>query len=148
MDKYLLDTNVVIELWNRYSDIIDKLVEEKSINILKEIAEELVVKERRQYNGQMVLSERFCDLILFILEIDKTRVDEFYSVIEIKYSQNGKAYLNNANKLSENDLLLLYACNMNPKLLLVTQDKYLFNAAKLILGEDRVLTLKELVEHI
>lgn len=146
MNKYLLDTNVVIQLWNKHPEIINEMLEEKSVKILKEVAEELVVKERREFQGQMVLSDRFCKLILAILEIDKANIKAFYSLIQIKYSSKGKAYLNNTNKLSENDLLLLYSCHIQEELLLVTEDKYLLNAGKLILGDKRVLTLKELIE--
>lgn len=147
MNEYLLDTNVVIGLWREYPFIIDKLIEDERIKILKEISEELVVKERRKYKRQQVLSERFCRLLPFIVEVDKEDIEEFYSTIEIKYSKSGNAYFDDTNKLSKNDLLLLYACYLDSKLILVTEDKYLFNAANNILGEEKVITLKILVEN-
>lgn len=147
MNEYLLDTNVVIGLWKRYPFVIDKLIEDKKIKILKEVSEELVVKERRQYKGQPVLSERFCKLLLFIIEVDRNRIEEFYSMLDIKYSKKGNAYLDGINKLSENDLLLLYTCYLDNNFMLVTEDKYLFTAANHILGKDRVITLKMLVEN-
>lgn len=145
MNEYLLDTNVVIGLWKKYPFVIDKLIEDKKIKILKEVSEELVVKERRQYKRQQVLSERFCKLLLFIIEVDRKNIEEFYSMIEIKYSKKGNAYFEDTNKLSENDLLLLYACYLDNNLVLATEDKYLFNAANQILGKDRVITLKNLI---
>lgn len=148
MNEYLLDTNAVIGLWNKYPFVIDKLIEENGIKILKEIGEELVVKERRQYKGQQVLSERFCKLILSIIEVDKKDIEKFYSMLDIKYSKKGNAYLNDTNKLSQNDLLLLSACYIDRNLILVTEDKYLFNAANNILGEDKVMTLKMLVDNV
>lgn len=147
MNEYLLDTNVVIGLWKEYPFIIDKLIEDERIKILKEISEELVVKERRKYKRQQVLSERFCRLLPFIVEVEKMDVEEFYSNIEIKYSKSGNAYFDDTNKLSKNDLLLLYACYLDSKLILVTEDKYLLNAANNILGKERVMTLKTLVEN-
>ena len=42
------------------------------------------------------------------------------------------------------DLLQLYACYVNDDLNLVTEDKELFNIAKYILGDDRVLSIGEL----
>lgn len=147
MNEYLLDTNVVIGLWKEYPFIVDKLIEEERMKILKEISEELVVKERRQYKRQQVLSERFCRLLPFIVEIEKKDIEKFYSTIEIKYSKKGNAYLDNTNKLSMNDLLLLYACYLDSKLILVTEDKYLFNAASHILGKYRTMTLEMLVEN-
>jgi len=146
MSEYLLDANVVICLWNQHQLIIDRLIEDRKIKILKEVSEELVVKERRQYKRQQVLSERFCKLIPFILEVDNTGIEEFYSTLEIKYSKKGNAYFEDTNKLSQNDLLLLYTCYLDNNLILVTEDKYLFNAAKDILGQERVLTANYLVE--
>ncbi|NRZ82604.1 putative nucleic acid-binding protein [Clostridium beijerinckii] len=83
MNKYLLDTNVVIGLWKQYPSIINKLIEDEKIIILKEVSEELVVKERKEYKGQQVLSERFCKLLFSIIEINKSNLEEFF--IKIKY---------------------------------------------------------------
>ncbi|MFW2491816.1 DUF4411 family protein [Clostridium chromiireducens] len=145
MNEYLLDTNVVIGLWKRYSCVVDKLIQDKRIKILREVAEELAVKERKKYKGQEVLSEKFCKLLLFTIEIDKTNIKEFYAMIDIKYSKKGNAYFHDTNKLSENDLLLLYTCYLNDNLILVTEDKYLFNAAENILGKDRIISLNTLI---
>lgn len=148
MSEYLLDTNVVIVLWKQYPYFIDKLIENQKIKILKEVCEELVVKERRQYKGQQVVSERFCKLIPFIIELDRKNIEEFYSTLHIKYSKKGNAYLDETNKLSENDLLLLYTCYLDNNLILATEDKYLFKTASHILGMDRVITAKMLVEDV
>ena len=148
MNEYLLDTNVVIALWKQYPFVFDKLIEDEKIKILKEVGQELVVKERRQYKGQQVLSERFCKLIPFIIELDRKNIKEFYSTLHIKYSKKGNAYLDDTNKLSENDLLLIYACYLDNNLVLATEDKYLFNTGKLVLGDHRLMTLKMLVQSI
>lgn len=147
MNEYLLDANVVIGLWNKSPFIINKLIEGERIKILKEISEELVVKETRQYKRQQVLSERFCKLLPFIVEVDEENIEEFYSTIEIKYSKKGNAYLDETNKLSGNDLLLLYVCYVDNNLILVTEDKYLLNAANHMVGKGRVMTLKQLLEN-
>lgn len=145
MNEYLLDTNVVIGLWNQYSYVLDKLIKSNDIKILRQVSQELVVKERREYRGQQVLSERFLNLIPFIIELDTENIKDFYSMLNIKYSNKGNAYFN-TNKLSENDLCLLYACHLDNNLILVTEDKYLFNTANYILGNDRVITLNILVQ--
>ena len=147
MNEYLLDTNVVIGLWKHSPFVIDKLIEERKIKILKEVSQELVVKEKREYKRQQVLSERFCKLLYFIIEVDRENIKEFYSMLDIKYSNKGNAYFN-TNKLSENDLLLLYTCYLDNSLILVTEDKYLYNTANYILGKDRVMNLKMLVESV
>ncbi|OOM07368.1 DUF4411 family protein [Clostridium saccharobutylicum] len=147
MNEYLLDSNIVIGLWKQYPFVIDKLIKDKKIKILKEISEELVVKEMREYKGQRILAQRFLSLISFIIEIDKKKIKEFYSMINIKYSNKGNAYYA-TNKLSENDLLLLYACYLDNDFILVTEDKYLFNTGKFVLGEHRLMTLRMLVDSI
>ncbi|GFZ29901.1 hypothetical protein CSC2_04270 [Clostridium zeae] len=146
--EYLLDTNVIIGLWKQYPFVIDKLIEEKKLRISREVSEELVVKEMRLYKGQQVLSDRFCKLIFFIIETDITEINKFYSTLDIKNTKKGNTYVDNKNKLSQNDLSLLYTCYLNSNLILVTEDKYLFNAAIGIIGEDRVITLNKLVEQI
>ncbi|QAA33407.1 hypothetical protein [Clostridium manihotivorum] len=148
MINYLLDTNVVIGLWNQYPFVIDKLIEDNRIKISREVSEELVIKERRIYKGQQVLSERFCKLLFSIIDTDRKAIKEFYSTLNIKHSKNGNTYVNEKNKLSHNDLSLLYTCYLDKNLVLATNDKYLFNAATTILGEDRVITLKTLVENV
>jgi predicted nucleic acid-binding protein len=147
MNEYLLDTNVIIGIWKHYPFVFNKLIEGGKIKILEEVSQELAVKEGREYKRQQVLSERFCKLLPFIVEVDRNNIKEFYSMLDLKYSQKGNAYFN-TNKLSENDLLLLYTCYIDTNLLLVTEDKYLFNTANHILGNDRVMTLKMLVETI
>ena len=147
MNEYLVDTNVVIGLWKQSPLVIDKLIEGGKLKILKEVSQELIVKERREYKGQQVLSERFCKLLPTIIEVDRENINEFYSMLHLKYSSKGNAYFN-ANKLSENDLLLLYACYLDTNLVLVTEDKYLFNTANNILVKDRVMTLKTLVGSV
>ncbi|GFP76193.1 hypothetical protein [Clostridium fungisolvens] len=146
--EYLLDTNVVIGLWKQYPFVIDKLIEEKKLRISREVSEELVVKEMRLYKGQQVLSDRFCKLIFFIIETDRHEINKFYSTLDIKHTKNGNTYVDNKNKLSQNDLSLLYTCHLDSNLILVTEDRYLFNAAIGILGEDRVITLDKLVEKV
>ncbi len=148
MNKYLLDTNVVIGLWRKHPLTMEKLIKDENIQIIKEVGQELVVKEKKEYRGQRVLSERFCKLLSFIIEVDRNGIDEFYSMIDIKYSKRGNAYFDDSNKLSENDLLLLYTCYLNDSIILVTEDKRLFNSAYCILGREKVITLKMLVDKV
>lgn len=147
MEEFLLDTNVVIGLWKQYPFVINELIEEQKIKILEAVSQELVVKERREYNGMVILSERFCKLLPFVIEVDRLELENFYSMLNIKHSQKGNTYFN-TDKLSEIDLLLLYTCYLDNNLKLVTEDKYIFHAANIILGKERVIGLKELVEII
>lgn len=147
MKEYLLDTNVVIGLWKQYPFVINKLIEERKIKILEAVSQELVVKERREYKGMQILSERFFKLLPFVIEVDRVELESFYFMLNIKHSKKGNTYFN-ADKLSENDLLLLYTCYLDDNLILVTEDKYIFHAANIILGKERVMGLKRLVEII
>ena len=52
MGKYLLDTNIVIKLWNDNSMLLGKLIEKNKVVILKEVLEELSIKEKKIYRRQ------------------------------------------------------------------------------------------------
>lgn len=138
MKKYLLDTNVIIRLWDKDSKVVNELLENNNIAILKEVLEELSIKEKKEYRRQEVLSERFCKLLPYSIEVEKDNISGFYMIFD--YEIKGKFESNN---LSSNDLLQLYACYINDKLNLVTEDKELFNIAEGILGRGRVFSLED-----
>ncbi len=148
MDIYLMDSNVVIYLWRYYPNVIDQLIKDAKIKILEEISQELALKEIQEYKGQHVLSERFCKLLTLIIKVDKKDIEEFYVSLNIKYSKKGNAYYNNTEKLSENDLILLYTCHVYDEFMLVTEDKYLFNTAIHVLGAERVINISTLMKKI
>lgn len=139
MKKYLLDTNIIIKLWNLNEKSLDKILKENKVFILREVLNELSVKETKEYRRKEVLSERFCNLLPYSMEVEKEDISGFYMIFDYKIKDKF-----NSNNLSQNDLLQLYACYVNDNLNLVTEDKELFNIAKYILGKDRVLSLDEL----
>ena len=141
MKKYLLDTNIIIKLWDKKDDkSLDKLLKENNIFILREVLNELSIKETKEYRRKEVLSERFCKLLPYSIEVEKESISGFYMVFDYKTKDKF-----NSNNLSQNDLLQLYACYINADLNLVTEDKELFNIAKYILGNNRVLSMNELI---
>lgn len=141
MKKYLLDTNIIIKLWDKKDDkSLDKLLKENKILILREVLDELSIKETKEYRRKEVLSERFCKLLPYSIEVEKESISGFYMVFDYKTKDKF-----NSNNLSQNDLLQLYACYTNDDLNLVTEDKELFNIAKYILGNNRVLSMNELI---
>ena len=141
MKKYLLDTNIIIKLWDKKDDkSLDKLLKENNILILREVLDELSIKETKEYRRKEVLSERFCKLLPYSMEVEKENISGFYMIFDYKTKDKF-----NSNNLSQNDLLQLYACYINADLNLVTEDKELFNIAKYILGDDRVLSINELI---
>ncbi|MNP51955.1 hypothetical protein D3C76_1463120 [compost metagenome] len=79
-------------------------------------------------------------MLFSILEIDKSEFSKVLSIIE------GKEF--KKRNLSENNLLLLYACYLNKNFILVTEDRYLFNVSKDLLGEERVMNLKSMIKNI
>lgn len=141
MKKYLLDTNIIIKLWDKKDDkSLDKLLKENKILILREVLNELSIKETKEYRRKEVLSERFCRLLPYSIEVEKESISGFYMVFDYKTKDKF-----NSNNLSQNDLLQLYACYINDDLNLVTEDKELFNISKYILGNNRVLSMNELI---
>ena len=141
MKKYLLDTNIIIKLWDKKDDkSLDKLLKENNIFILREVLNELSIKETKEYRRKEVLSERFCRLLPYSIEVEKESISGFYMVFDYKTKDKF-----NSNNLSQNDLLQLYACYTNDDLNLVTEDKELFNISKYILGNNRVLSMNELI---
>ena len=141
MKKYLLDTNIIIKLWDKKDDkSLDKLLKENKILILREVLDELSIKETKEYRRKEVLSERFCKLLPYSIEVEKENISGFYMIFDYKTKDKF-----NSNNLSQNDLLQVYACYINADLNLVTEDKELFNIAKYILGNNRVLSMNELI---
>lgn len=135
MKKYLLDTNIIIRLWDEEEKHLDKIIKESKVVILNELS----VKETKEYRRREVLSERFCKLLPYSIEVEKDNISGFYMIFD--YESKDKL---DSNNLSKNDLLQLYACYVNDDFNLVTEDKELYNIAMHILGEKRVLSLKEL----
>ncbi len=45
MKKYLLDTNIIIKLWNISEKSLDKILKNGNVFILNEVLNELAVKE-------------------------------------------------------------------------------------------------------
>lgn len=133
MRKYLLDTNIIIKLWNENSMFLEKLIEGNKVVILKEVLEELSIKEKRIYRRKEVLSERFCKLLPCGIEVKDSDISGFFMIYD--YETKGKFENNN---LSRNDLLQICACYTDESLTLITEDKELFNIGKYILQENRV----------
>ena len=138
MRKYLLDTNIIINLWREDEKLLDKLLKDENIVILKEVLDELSVKEIKVYRRKEVLSERFCKLLPYSIEVEKENISGFYMMFDCEAKGNFEQ-----NNLSQNDMLNIYACYIDENLNLVTEDKELFNIAKHILGENRVLSVVE-----
>ena len=139
MIKYLLDTNVIINLWNNNEKFLDRLLKEDKIVILNEVLNELSIKETKMYRRKEVLSARFCRLLPYSIEVLKENISGFYMIFDCE--GKGKFEKNN---LSEIDMLQLYSCYIDDSLKLVTEDKVLYNIGKCILGEERVISIENL----
>lgn len=105
MKKYLLDTNIIIRLWDEEEKYLDKIIKENKVVILNEVLNELSVKETKEYRRREVLSERFCKLLPYSIEVEKDNISGFYMIFD--YESKDKF---DSNNLSKNDLLQLYAC--------------------------------------
>lgn len=146
MGKYILDTNIIISLWKQDRGI-KSFIEDNDILILREVLEELSKKERKRFNGAEIMSERFMKLVPFMYESNKFSFEEFLSDINFE-NIKGKSYYYQGNKLTEIDLLLVFATKCNGEFQLVTEDLGLFDFAKNILGDNKVLRLGSVLSEL
>ncbi|GAA0177393.1 hypothetical protein SH2C18_06380 [Clostridium sediminicola] len=141
--EYLLDTNVVIRIWNEYPLLFQAIEKNKEMDyaIYHNIAVEISKKEFRNIDGVPVLSDKFLKLVGHIINedlVDTLKISK--SDINIKYNKQKDIYILNGNKLSRNDYDLICICEKFKKYTLVTGDKGLLNSANIILPPKRVLT--------
>lgn len=149
--EYLLDSNIVIRLWERYPELLDKIDGAIGIDykISKNIAGELSVKEYKAIDGVAVLSEKFLKLINHIIEIDNNISEqELENMAMVKKDPRKNIYYINDNKLSDNDFKLIALCKRFDNYILVTEDKKIYNSALEILGQSSVLNLKDFLEEV
>ena len=144
--EYLLDTNVVIKIWNEYPSLFQTIEKHEGVDFKIEhhIAAELSIKEFREIDGVPVLTDKFVKLLEHIINEDVVRFSEIHKPnICIKHDSNKCIYYINDNKLSRNDYNLICICENYKQYTLVTQDKKMLNSAKMILNPSRVLTFNE-----
>lgn len=143
MNKYLLDSNIIIKFWDDDEHKLKSMLMEKSIVVLEDVLQELSIKEKRKYKGNYILSERFCELLSFQIRVDKDDISGFYLIFDYETKEEKES-----NNLSKVDLLMLYNCYINNNFILVTEDKDLFSISKKFLGEDRVYSYNKLIESL
>lgn len=150
---YLLDSNIVIIIWNQYPNLFGEIEKNQWLDfkVSKGVAGELSQKEYHQYKGMPVLSDKFLRLLNHVIE------DENYSLenilfdkpeVKVKYNPKTNIFIINDNKLSENDFKLIYLCIIHEDLVLVTEDRKILNCGSLIIPSGRILSLKEFLEEI
>ena len=143
-NKYLLDSNIIIEMWRDNPKVIDRLLENNSIVILEEVLNEISKQEKRKFKGIEVLSERFMKLLPQMIEVKKDNLKELCDKIDIKTTAKGKYYYK-SYKISYIDLLQIFTCYLNEIYILVTNDRSLLYTSKEIIDDERVLNLNELL---
>lgn len=147
---YVLDSNIIISMWNSKMNTLDKLMKNRRINFIipNEVAKEVSQKEYIVYQGTSILSDRFLKLLPYIdNELNKDNINDFCYKIKARKLLGGTYYINE-NKLSETDFMLLYLCNNNQNSIIVTEDKKLLKASKDILGNDKSINFKEFLTRI
>lgn len=142
LGNYILDTNVIIKLWNK--EEFNDILQENEIIIIDEILKELAKKERMLFNGELIMSERFMKLIPYRIELDNIMTENFIKEINFDHIK-GEFYYYNGKKISKNDLLLIVALKEKCEFSLVTEDFNLSYIAKELLGEKRVLNIKDIL---
>ncbi|WP_338851224.1 hypothetical protein ACSXBO_06715 [Clostridium perfringens] len=144
MGNYLLDTNVIIKLWNKEETIFNNILKENEIIVIDETLKELSKKERRLFKGELVMSERFMKLIPYRIELHNIMAENFIKEINFDHIK-GEFYYYKGKKISKNDLLLIVALKEKVEFSLVTEDVNLSYIAKELLGENRVLNIKDIL---
>ena len=119
LGNYILDTNVIIKLWNK--EEFNDILQENEIIIIDEILKELAKKERMLFNGELIMSERFMKLIPYRIELDNIMAENFIKEINFDHIK-GEFYYYNGKKISKNDLLLIVALKEKCEFSLVTED--------------------------
>lgn len=146
---YLLDSNVVIAIWNRYPKLIKEIenVKEIDFKISKDIAGELSKKEYIDFKGVTAFSDRFLRLLEHVLDEDNLKFQEdLVKNGKVKYENN--MYFVDGNKISINDYNLINICKGNEMYVLVTEDKRMYESAKVLIGGTKVLTFNQFIEDI
>ncbi|MEW9096952.1 MAG: hypothetical protein AB2417_17890 [Clostridiaceae bacterium] len=138
---YILDSNIIIKIWNEYPDILEDIEKADGIDfkISNNVAGELSQKEFKDFNGVPVLTNKFMKLLDHIIdensyglqcEIDKP----FYSI--------------EGNKISKNDYELICICQNNENYILVTEDKRLFNSGRFLLENSKIIGFNEFLDEL
>ncbi|MFT5872927.1 MAG: hypothetical protein ACI8WT_001868 [Clostridium sp.] len=149
--EYLLDTNIVIKVWNKYPTLLDTIENIKWIDfkISEDIAGELSVKEYVQFNKDFILSNKFLKLLTHIItDKDPSFTQEHLQSDFIKYQKNNNIYIVNGDKISINDYGLIDICEKNKDYTLVTDDKKTNRSAKIILDSSRVLDFQQFLNEL
>ena len=149
--EYLLDTNIVIKVWNKYPTLLDTIENIESIDfkISEDIAGELSVKEYVKFNEDFVLSNKFLKLLGHIItNNDPSFTEDCIGSDFIKYEKNKNIYFVNGDKISINDYSLIEICEKNKDYTLVTEDKKMLRSAKIILDSSRVLNFQQFLDEL
>jgi len=149
--EYLLDTNIVIKVWNKYPTLLDTIenVECIDFKISEDIAGELSVKEYAKFNEEFVLSSKFLKLLGHIIANKSSSLTENCTESDfIKHETNKNIYFVNGDKISINDYSLIDICKKNKSYILVTEDKKMLRNAKIILDASRVLNFQQFLDEL
>ncbi|XZI43338.1 hypothetical protein ACSXEP_08655 [Clostridium perfringens] len=92
MGNYILDTNVIIKLWNK--EEFNNILQENEIIVIDEILKELAKKERRLFKGELIMSERFMKLIPYRIELDNIMAEKFIKEINFNHIKGEFYYYN------------------------------------------------------
>ena len=149
--EYLLDTNIIIKVWNKYPTLLDSIedIEFIDFKISEDIAGELSVKEYIKFKEDFILSNKFLKLLGHIINNNspndnEDRLRDGF----IRYEKNKKKYFVNGDKISMNDYSLIELCENNKDYTLVTEDKKMLRSAKILLDASRVLNFQEFLDEL
>ncbi len=148
--EYLLDTNIVINIWNKYPKLFDSMESAKEIDfkISQDISIELSKKEFAKHNGIPVLTDKFLKLLNHIIDNEESEFENCKFNYPIKHNINKSIYYIDENKLSRTDFNLLCICKSHENYILVTEDKKILSSAKIILPPSKTLNFNEFIQDL
>jgi len=149
---YLLDTNIVIGLWDKNPNLFDLL--DKTNNIDYKITSRIMLEISQKeflFLGDVPfnVTERFAKLMKhYVQDIYSSGDPSYRDDRFFKSDENGIPYIIKGNISTYTDKSLIVFCQNNNDLTLVTNDKRLIKCAKLILGDCRVLNLFDFLKEV
>lgn len=142
MGSYILDTNVIINLWDFQEEIFNNILSENEIIVIDKVLKELSKKEKHIYRNELVMSERFMKLVHLNYEVDDVEIENFIKDIDFDYIGDKFCYYK-GKKISKIDISLIIALKKKERFILITEDLDLIEVTKKLLGENRALRINE-----
>lgn len=145
--NFLLDTNIIIKIWNENPDLLDFIEKSSCIDykITNDCMCELANGEINNFLPQM--SPKFRMLVRHIVNSGSQRdknlkENRFFVIVD------GKIFIQVCNKVDAEDYGCIFYCQNHSQYILVSEDKRMRKSAQKVLGSSRVMNYKQFLNAI